>query len=211
VALGAVALAAAGFGGGALAQTPPEDGVKRGERYKELLAAELGITVEELTAAQTAARNTLIDEALAAGDITEEQAERLKSLEPGEGMGLWLKGHALGHKFHGALRGVVEAAAEAVGLPVEDLRERLAGGESLSDIAASQNIDEETLTNDLVAALTERINQAVADGDIDQEMADRLLENLEELVDRAIDLESPFGELRFNRGDGERFFDRFFR
>jgi polyhydroxyalkanoate synthesis regulator phasin len=210
-AVAVVAIGAIGFGGVA-AQTPPEeDKGNRFERYRELLAGELGITVEELTEAQTNARNQLIDEAVAEGKITQEQADSLKELEPGEGLGFGLGLHRLGHKLHGGLTDVLEVAAEAVNLPVEDVRERLAGGESLSDIAASQNIDEETLTNDLVAALTDRINQAVADGDLDQEQADRLIEHLDELVDRAIDLELPLGELRFGERDGGRFFDRFFR
>jgi hypothetical protein len=210
-AAGVVAIAAIGAGGGAFAQTPPAEDQGRGERYRELLAAELGITVEELTTAQTAARDKLIDEKLAAGEITAEQAERLKSLEPGEGLGFAIGRHMLGHKLHRAVVSVFEAAADVVGLPLEDLRERLAGGESLADIAASQDIDEATLTTDLVAALTAKINQAVADGGLDEERAARLLENLDGLVDRAIDAELPFGELQSGGPTGQRFFDRFFR
>lgn len=210
-AVGAVALAAAGIGGGAFAQTPAEDGAKRGERYRELLAEELGITVEELTEAQTAARDRLIDEKLAAGEITAEQAERLKSLEPGEGLWIGIGRHMLGHKIHGAIVSVFEAAADVTGVPVDELRERLAGGESLAEIAASQSIDEETLKADLHAALTTKINEAVAADDLDQDKADMLLENLDEMIERAIDAEAPFGGLRFGGPRGERFFDRLFR
>ena len=203
-AAGVIAAAALGVGGGASAQTAPGDEPNRGERYRQLLAEELGITVEELTEAQTAARHRLIDEALAAGDIAEEQAEQLKSLEAGEGhFRFRLVGHAAG-RVHNALISVFEAAADVAGLPVEELRERIAGGESLVDIANTQGIDEATLKSDLVSALTDKINQAVADGDIEQEMADRLLENLDAMVDRAIDAEGPF-----DGRPGQRFMERF--
>jgi hypothetical protein len=208
-AAGIVAVSAIGIGGDVSAQTP-DDAKSRRERYRELLAAELGITVEALTEAQTTARDQLIDEALAAGDITEEQAERLKELEPGEGLRLGIGAHMLGHKLHRALFGALEAASDIVDEPVDELRERIAGGESLAEIAASKNIDEETLKNDLVTALTERINQAMTDGDIDEEKADMLLENLDAFVERAIDVEGPF-EMRFRFGGprGERFLDGF--
>jgi uncharacterized protein YidB (DUF937 family) len=209
VSLGAaamIAVAALGFGG-ASAQTSPEEAPKRGERYQELLAEQLGISVEELEAAQTSARDQLIDELLEAGDITEEQAERLKEREFGQGHpGFWL-GVGAGGRIHNAVVEVFETAAEVVGVPAEDLRDRIAGGESLVEIAEAQGIDEETLKTDLIAALTDKINQAVADGDIEQEMADRLLENLEDMVERAINAEGPFP-----RTDGPRpgrFFERF--
>ena len=208
-AVGVVAIAAIGIGGGVSAQVAPEDSEGRGQRYRELLAAELGITVEELKTAQTAARDQLIDEALAADEITAEQAERLKALEPGEGIWFGIGGHMLGDKVHRAIVSVFEAASEAVDVPVDELRERIVGGESLVDIAASKNIDETTLKNDLVAALTDKINQAVANDNLDQEIADMLLENLEAMVERAINAEGPFEALHFGGPRGERFMERF--
>ena len=206
-AAGVIAVAAVGVGAGASAQTAPADETSRGERYRELLAEELGITVDELTAAQTSARDKVIDEALAAGDITEEQAEKLRSMEIGEGhLGFRLGWHAAG-RVHNAIVSVFETAADVVGLPVEDVRERIAGGESLVAIADSQGIDEATLKSDLVGALTDRINQAVADGDLDQEKADMLLENLDSMVDRAINAEGPFDGLH-DGPRGGRFMER---
>ena len=200
-AAGAIAIGVMGVGGSASAQIAPDDEQRRGERYRELLAEELGITLEELTQAQTTARNKVIDEALAAGEITAEQAERWKSLEPGEGLRFAIGRHALGHRLHNAVLSVFQAAADVLGLEVSELRERIAGGESLGEIAASENIDEATLKSELVAALTERINQAGADGDIDEDRANMLLERLDELVERAIEAEPPFeGRFRFDGG-----------
>ena len=54
------------------------------EVHIELLAAELGITVETLQAAFAEAHSTAIEQAIADGLITEEQAEQLEN-NPGRG------------------------------------------------------------------------------------------------------------------------------
>lgn len=209
-AVGVIGISAVGTGGGVSAQVAPEDDVSKdvhkGDRFRELLSDELGITVEELTDAQTAARDKLIDEALAAGDITAEQAERFKSMEFGEGHPGFRAGWQSANKLHRYAVGVFETAADLVGIPADELRERIADGESLLDIADSQGISEDTLKADLVAALTEKINQAVDDGDLNEDLAARLLENLESLVDRAINADRPLGE--FGRFHMERFMNR---
>jgi polyhydroxyalkanoate synthesis regulator phasin len=195
-----IAISALSVGSSASAQTPPDDEqAGYGQRYRELLAEELGITVDELTAAQTAARDKAIDEAILAGDLTEEQGQKLKDREIGEGhLGFRLGAHAAG-RLHRAIVSVFESAADIIGLPVDEVRERIAGGESLVDIADGQGIDEATLKADLVADLTDKINQAVKNGELAQDKADMLLENLDEMVDRAINAEGPFGG-----GDGPR-------
>jgi hypothetical protein len=205
-AAGAIAVTAIGISNGASAQTPPDDEQSGyGQRYRELLAEELGITVDELASAQTAARDKAIDEAVAAGDLTEEQGRKLKEREIGEGHPGFALGFRAAGKLHRAVLSVFESAADAVGLPVDEVRDRIAGGESLVEIADSQDIDEATLKADLIADLTDKINQAVTDGDLDQDHADMLLDNLDALVDRAINAEGPFG----GPHDGGRFFQRF--
>lgn len=205
-AAGAIVVAVVGVGGSASAQVGPEEKQSSGERYRELLADELGITVDELSEAQEAARDKLIDEAVAAGKLSQERGDALKARDIGQWR-MGIGGHGMGEKLHGAVVSVFEAVADVVGLPVEDLRERLTGGESLVDIAASQNIDEATLKAELVSELTAMIEQAVVDGDISQDKADMVLEHLEEIVDRAIDFEVRFdGRMRFDGRGFERFF-----
>jgi hypothetical protein len=51
---------------------------QKGIDQQALLADALGITVDELTAAQTKARNTAIDQAVTDGQITQEQADLMK-------------------------------------------------------------------------------------------------------------------------------------
>src|SRR5688500_20345082 len=82
---GLIAVTALGVGG-ASAQTPSPADADGPGGYPELLAEELGISVEELNEARLNARNALIDEEVAKGKLAEEQGEELKSRELGEGI-----------------------------------------------------------------------------------------------------------------------------
>jgi hypothetical protein len=201
----AVILAAAGIGIGtsAFAQTGPEDRQARHERYIERLAEKLGVSSDELRAAHREVRDQLIDEALAAGNITAEQAERLKSMDAGS---LRHIGPIAGERISRFVVDIFQTAADVVGVPVNELRDRLRSGESLAEIAADQGKSEDQLKHELVAAYTSRIDQALADGDISQELHDRLLRNLDTMVERAMQLEGlPGMELRDRlRGFGPR-------
>jgi hypothetical protein len=178
---GTVVLGAAVVGGVAQAQEPSDEKPAWRELYQEALAAELGISVDELQAAQEAARTQMIDDALASGRITEAQAERLRNAEPGDlrrGFGMRVR-HAIGNAF--------QTAAEILGLTTEEVRAGLAEGKSLNDLAAEQGVS--NLEAQLVAQLTADIQAKLADGTITQEQADRMQENLAERVGNLVDHE----------------------
>lgn len=177
---GIVALGASAFGGVAQAQEPAEDSSWH-ELYQEALAGKLGVSVDELQAAQEDAKTQVIDGAVASGRITEEQAERLRNAEPGDlrrGFGMRMR-HAIGNAF--------ETAAEILGLTTEDVRQGFADGKSLNDLAAEQGVTD--LEAQLVTELTADIQAKVTDGSITQEQADRMLENLSERVSNLVDHE----------------------
>jgi DNA-directed RNA polymerase specialized sigma subunit len=182
---GVVALGASVLGGIAQAQEVPEEGTTLHELYQEKLAEELGVTVEELDAARESARNKMIDEALASGRITEEQAERLRNAEPGEFRGGAFK------RAHRAIGHTIETVAEILGLTTEEIRAGLAEGNSLNDLAVAQGVAD--LESQLVAALTADIQAKVDDGSITQEQADQMIESLPERVSNLVEREGPFG------------------
>lgn len=68
-----------------------------------------------------------------------------------------------------------DAAAEALGLTPEGLFAELHAGKSLAEVAEAQGVDTETLQDAMQAARVEVIQQAVEDGTLTQEQADRLL------------------------------------
>jgi hypothetical protein len=222
--LGLVGLAVAGFIaytalglGGAAAQSPtptPRDQQDEedadhnwGQRHQELLAEELGISVDELKEARRSAWEKLIDERVAAGDIDAERGEELKEMKPGKGPGsAFGKGPSPGrpggiHVRTGPFE-VFETVAEVLGTSKDELHERLSDGESVLDIAKAQGISEDQLKSKLESAFTDKINQAVTDGDIDQGTANELLKHLDDLIDFGIDAQLPFsGELREHMPD----------
>ncbi len=123
---------------------------------ESLLADELGVTIEELETAREASRTRALDQALADGQITQEQYDQVQqhqSLQP------YLDREAL--------------VAAALGISVDQL-----GEQSLPDWLDELGLDRETYQANLQAARDEAIQRAVADGVITQEQADTLGDTL---------------------------------
>lgn len=127
-------------------------------QFDELLAQELGITVEQLNAARDAAYNRALDQAVQDGTITQEQADLLKAKQ--------------------ALRTYIDEeaiVAGALGMTVEELQDAKAAGQSLAEILEAQGLDFATYRDALQQAYEDAVAQAVADGVVTQEQADQLL------------------------------------
>lgn len=176
----------------------------RGLGDNTYLAEALGISVEELEAAQETARVEAIDQALAEGLITEAQAEALKDRSFGfGGRGTMFGGFLVDPDAidHEAL------LAEALGISVEELQ---AAHEKAAELALQARIDSGDLSEEQAELLKARqalkdyidpqalfsevtgmtaeeyreahqaayeaaIQQAVVDGVITQEVADQIL------------------------------------
>ena len=192
LATGVVALSVVSFSGAATAQTPVPGGDDLRTRHQELLAQKLGISVDKLTEAQKAVRDQLIDEAVAAGKLTADQAAKLKAGEPGELRGIFRE--KLGEK-RGDLRdgvkaivtNVFEAAAKVIGVDESQLKQDLSSGKSLVDIAGAKGISRDQLKAGMTTELKADIAAALAAGTIDQTMADRLTQALDRRIDAVID------------------------
>lgn len=149
----------------------PEGEVDRGaycDVFLDAFAADLGVSTDDVTAAGKAGATAVIDAALAAGDITDAQAERLRERladADGSGCGLfkagWVRGFAHG-AGHGAARGwargimtrdVIEAAADAMDLSSADLIAQLREAGSLQTVAESAGADYASVTDAIITAL----------------------------------------------------------
>jgi lambda repressor-like predicted transcriptional regulator len=188
VAAGVIAYGVTSMTGVADAQTP--DDSKPFARYEEVLAQKLGVSVETLRAAQKAARDELIDEAVANGRLTPEQGEKLKSLEPGAGVFGLRKG--AGKVVGAVVHNVLDAVAGILGIEREDVIEGLRDGKSLADLAEEEGVGRSTLESDLLDALQADIDEAEADGRLTAEQADRLSQSLSERIDDIIDRSGEF-------------------
>ncbi len=209
LAVGIVAVA----GAGAQEATPEGDtAAVEGERpvdhYLEVLADNLGITVEELEGAMTQSHVDLVNEKVADGTLTaEEAAEIIERIESGEGRLLppFGGGHHGGHhgKFQRLVAGIVQNSAEVLGMEVEALQEELHDGNSLADVATAQGVEVEQFKADLLTAIAADLDAKVSEGAITQEQADNILAKITESIDRIVE-KVPGEDRPDGLGDGSR-------
>lgn len=110
------------------------------EQVREAVASKLGVTVDELAEATQAASQEAIEQALADGEITQEQADCLLSGEHMESPGYGSFGRHMGWGGVG-----VEAhhatLANVLGMTVEELEAELAAGKTLRDLMEELDVD----------------------------------------------------------------------
>ena len=131
-------------------------GAGRSEMDAELAAA-LGISAEELRAAQDTAVANMIEKAVAEGELAPKEAERMQTARK--------------------LRGYVDPIAlmaQVLEMTPEDVQAALDAGRTPWDLAAEKNLDFGSAWQKLMAAGKATLDQAVADGVITREQADEL-------------------------------------
>jgi hypothetical protein len=211
-------LAVAG-GGAAIAASQTDSPASS---FLDSVAKHLGVSTEELEDATKAAAIDQVDQALADGRITKEQADELKSrIESGEGPGLLgpgFLGPGLSFGFHD--RGPdgpgehhffffgdeLSSAAEYLGLTEAELREQLADGKSLADIAEARGKSVDGLEEAILADAKSALDDAVADERLTQEQADSIYERLQASIDELVELKPPaLPDGRFGPGFGPWF------
>lgn len=128
-----------------------------------------------------------LDARVAGGAITQDQADqayaRIEQRLP-EFMDSThhLGEHHLGGRILRGLQNMLGSAADVLGLQPSDLAQRLRGGETVATIAGEQGVPVDTVIDAIVADADARIDQAVANGKIDQARADQVKSNLRERV-----------------------------
>ncbi|HEV8634459.1 MAG TPA: DUF2680 domain-containing protein [Chloroflexota bacterium] len=183
----------------ALAQTPePKPTEKpRAERANELLdglASRLGKSPEELRAAIVAAQKDLVAKALAAGRLTQEQANRLTQRieqRAAEGLGL---GALRAPKIAARVAPKIAATRELahfLNLEPRELAQELRAGKSLAEVAQAKGKSRDDVKAFLTNQAKTRFDKLVADGRLTREQADARLKALTERLDRAIDQKVP--------------------
>jgi hypothetical protein len=218
-----VAATVAIVAGGALATAAGNSSSPSG--FVQSLAKHLGISTEKLQDAAKAAAIDQVDAALAAGEITKEQAdalkERIKSGEtplffgpgfrhggPGAfGFGFGFRGPdrfgplgpgGFGFHFH-HFGSLLSAAAEYLGISEAELRTELRSGSSLADVAKAKGKSTDGLTKALHDAVKKDLDAAVKAGRITQAQADEALarfdEHADELIAKAPGSGRPMGRI----------------
>ncbi len=146
------------------------------------VAEQLGVEPAELEGAIEQALEDRLDEAVAAGRMTQEQADALKErIESGE-FPLFGGGGPGGPGMHGGGPIGLDAAASYLGLSDEELRTELSDGSTLAEIAGEQGKS----VDGLVAALVESAKADLADsveaGRLTETQQAEILDGLEERI-----------------------------
>ncbi len=131
----------------------------RGSDFDALLAEALGISPETLEAARDAAQTAALDQALADGNITQEEYDLFVARQ--------------------ALKDYIERdaiLAQALGISNEELQAALDGGTRIPDLIDELGIAQEDFQAAMESAQEAAYQQAVADGVITQEQADQFQE-----------------------------------
>jgi ribosomal protein S20 len=140
-----------------------------------------GVDVQTVIDAMVAAANARIDQEVQQGELTAEEANERKANLPERITRLVNEGKPRGGGPHG--RGPkLEAAAEALGVSEEDLREQLRDGKAIAQVAEDRDVDKQAVIDAMVAAATERIDQKVREGDLTAEEANERKADLEERI-----------------------------
>jgi hypothetical protein len=148
------------------------------QAYLGHLATQLGISRAKLDAAALAAAKATVQDQVAAGKLTQAQADKIEARLPATGVCSPAIGE-LGHTKAMAMGAYLTAAASALGVTEAQLKTDLKNGQNLSQVAAAQNVSEADFKTKLVAALKPKLDAAVTAGTITQAQEDAQLAKLQ--------------------------------
>ena len=202
------------------------EALRNGESLADL-AKDKGKSVDGLESALRDETRKDADQAVAHGVLTKEEADRVveklsdavddlvgSSGGPGFEFGLRDPGFGPGRLrplerglFPGAFPGadLMQSAAEYLGIDEADIRETLRDGKSLADLATERGKSADGLKKALRDDIRKDADQAVEDGVMPKEHADRLVEKLGSVVDKVVEGSLRGGFDSHFRGGGGKF------
>jgi hypothetical protein len=221
----AIGVAAAIGGGGAVAATNLLSPKDQSQAVINDAAKTLGVDPSKLSSALVQAYETQIDQAVAAGQLTQAQGDAMKkalesgnvplTLTPGAGKGFGfgpgagVPGFQMRMGFGGlgpALAIGADTAASYLGLTVDELRQQLTSGKTLAQIAVAQGKTVAGLEQALNDAAKTQLDKAVANGDMTAAEEQQALSKISSMIDDAVNGKLPgpgaFGPFGFHGGHG---------
>lgn len=150
---------------------------------------------------------TWFDDALSGlvddGTLTQAQAdaveEALVEARPERGPG-HRGGFRMGAEFGFRVHASLSEAAAAIGIEERKLAEALREGQTIAEVAEANGVDPQAVIDAMVATVQQRLDEAVAEGRIDEneatERADEATQRITELVNEGLERRRPFGPHR---------------
>jgi len=166
-----------------------------GKTMKEIFE-EKGLDYEEYLNQWLADHEACLEEAVADGKLTQAQADlMLERLQDRVEDGLFFyQNRGFGDSMRSYMQfrtekmwegghGLIGELLDKLEITFEDLKARISGGETLEEIADEAGIDLDALHQEFIQKQLENVDQALADGKITEEQADRIRERLNERLE----------------------------
>ena len=170
--------------------TPPATGTTKGQTYcqdfAKNFASSLGKSQDQVNTAAGAAFKQTLKDAVAKGDLTQAEADKMLARMPAGNACAAALGR-IGAKAGSAgalkqyMQAYLTAAASALHLTggADELKADLKQGQSLSQIAAKQGVNEGDFKTSVVNSLKPQLDQAVTDKKIKQQQEDALIKKFQ--------------------------------
>ena len=193
IAILAVTAVGAVGAGAAIAATQDDKGAEAENAILADAAERLDVETDELRTALSEAELAQIDQAVEDGELTEEQAERIKEhmQESGRVLGLHGPGGPGGPGMHHRVGGpggpeVFEAIAKELGISVERLHTQLMDGKSMRKIANANGKTLADVKSAARAAIEKRLSEDVEAGRLTEEQADEIRDDLPRILQHLV-------------------------
>ncbi|SFG28009.1 Protein of unknown function [Desulfotomaculum arcticum] len=155
------------------------------QSFIEKFAANLGVSQEQVTTALDQTKQQMLDEAVQQGQITQEQADKIASGE-GFNFGPGFIGHKFGAKGDNFFAGdgrSLDNIANVLGMTVDELKTELKDNK-MQDVVTAHGLTIEEFQQKMLQIRKDAISQAVTDGKLTQDQADKILQNMENRLNR---------------------------
>jgi hypothetical protein len=191
-----------------LSQAEVVQQMRDGSTLSEIIAANGG-DVEAIKAEVTTFVTERIETALADGRISQEHADEMLANLPDRISQIFDEVHSFeGRPFNRVERGIfgelIQSVETATGLTGREIAQQILDGSTLSKIITANGGDVEAIKVEVMALVTEAVNERLANGVIlTQEEADAILVQAEEQMTGWLsgELEYPLFDRAFGRGE----------
>jgi uncharacterized protein YidB (DUF937 family) len=201
LALGVAGALAVAGGGAAIAATQG-DSKEESDAVVNDAAKQLGVEPSALSNALKTALENRVDAAVAAGRLTKEQGDELKArIDAGD---VPLFGGGLHHGGLGHFE-QLDAADDYLGITEAQLREDLAAGKTLAQVAQDRGKSVDGLIQAMTDAFKERLDAAVAAGRLTQAQADAVLADAKQRITDRVNGKGPSFHGFRHSGDSDAF------
>ena len=179
-----------------LGMTPTElrKALRSGQTLEEIIQAH-GKTMQEVIDAIIAAKKARLDEAVADGKMTQEQADAILNRFSKEVSNWTEKGGILAGKRPGKIVRTsalwTQTAARTLDMPVSDFIKALREGQTPAQIAEAHGSSGQELIDAIIAAQKARLEKAVSAGNMTQERMDSILSRLTRSINKWVEKGLP--------------------